>query len=79
MKQKFLICTAIDYPSGPPHLGHLYEKVAADVVARWKRLEGFSVHFSTGLDCHGQKIERAAAKAGKTPGEFVEGMGKLFC
>lgn len=76
--EKFLVCTAIDYPSGPPHLGHLYEKVAADVIARWKRLEGKEVHFSTGLDCHGQKIERAAKNANKTPQEFVEHMGSLF-
>jgi methionyl-tRNA synthetase len=78
MGKKFLVCTAIDYPSGRPHAGHLYEKVAADVIARWKRLQGFDVHFSTGLDCHGQKIERAARQAGKSPSRFVDEMGKVF-
>ncbi|MBI5553217.1 MAG: methionine--tRNA ligase, partial [Candidatus Diapherotrites archaeon] len=74
----FFISTAIDYPSGPPHAGHLYEKILADSLARGHRLMGFKVHFSTGLDCHGQKIAQKAAEAGKSPQEFVRQTGKLF-
>ena len=57
--KKFFITTAIDYPSGPPHAGHMYEKICTDVIARWKQLNGSSDHFSTGTDCHGLKIQRA--------------------
>jgi methionyl-tRNA synthetase len=77
-KNKFQISTAIDYPSARFHLGHAYEKVCADVIARWKRLLGFEVHFSTGTDCHGQKIQRAAEKAGKTPEQFVNEISDGF-
>ncbi len=69
---KFYITTAIDYPSGPPHLGHAYEKIMADVAARWHRLKGEDVYFLTGTDEHGQKIERSAAKEKKTPQEYVD-------
>lgn len=72
--KKFFITTAIDYPSGPPHAGHLYEKICADCIARWHRLLGDKVHFSTGLDCHGQKIEQKAKQAGLEPEKFVESM-----
>ncbi|MBL7170852.1 MAG: methionine--tRNA ligase [Candidatus Omnitrophica bacterium] len=75
---KFYITTAIDYPSGPPHLGHAYEKVMADVVARWHRLKGEDVFFLTGTDEHGQKIERKAAAEGKTPHEYVDIMSSQF-
>src|SRR3989338_5139055 len=79
MKNKnFQISTAIDYPSARFHLGHAYEKVCTDVQARWKRLKGFKVHFSTGTDCHGLKIQRAAEKAGKTPEEFVKDISAGF-
>lgn len=77
-KKAFLISTAIDYPNSPPHQGHLYEKVLADCIARWKRLQGFKVHFSTGLDEHGLKIQRAAEKQNKTPKQFVDEMSKYF-
>ncbi len=69
--KNFQISTAIDYPSGKFHLGHAYEKICTDTFARWKRLKGYNVHFSTGTDCHGLKIERIAKKHGKTPLEFV--------
>ncbi len=75
---KFFITTAIDYPSTPPHLGHAYEKICADVIARYKRLRGFLVHFSTGTDEHGLKIERYATAAGKSPKEFVDEMSQKF-
>jgi methionyl-tRNA synthetase len=74
----FQISTAIDYPSARFHLGHAYEKVCADVIARWKRLQGYDVHFSTGTDCHGLKIQRAAEKEGKTPEQFVKEMSQGF-
>ncbi len=69
--KKFQISTAIDYPSARFHLGHSYEKICADIIARWKRLQGFEVHFSTGTDCHGLKIERKAEESGETPEQFV--------
>ncbi len=78
MKGKFQISTAIDYPSARFHLGHAYEKICTDVIARWKRLQGFDVHFNTGTDCHGQKIQRAAEKAGKIPEEFVNEISNGF-
>ncbi len=79
MKNKnFQISTAIDYPSARFHLGHAYEKICTDVIARWKRLQGFSVHFSTGTDCHGLKIQRKAEEAGKTPEQFVNEISAQF-
>ncbi|MDO8625530.1 MAG: methionine--tRNA ligase, partial [Candidatus Diapherotrites archaeon] len=74
MAKKFFVSSAIDYPSGLPHAGHLYEKICADTIARWHRLKGDEVHFSTGLDCHGQKIEEKAVAAGKNPQAFVDSM-----
>ena len=74
----FFITTAIDYPSARPHLGHAYEKIIADVIARWKRIKGFDVFLTTGLDCHGLKIQKAAEQAGLTPEEFVNNMSKIF-
>ncbi|NQS99534.1 MAG: methionine--tRNA ligase [Candidatus Omnitrophica bacterium] len=75
---KFYITTAIDYPSAPPHIGHVYEKVCADVIARWHRKIGDDVFFSTGTDEHGQKIERCAGDANQKPEDFVSGMTKKF-
>jgi methionyl-tRNA synthetase len=78
LNKKFQISTAIDYPSARFHLGHAYEKVCADAIARWKRLQGFDVHFSTGTDCHGLKIQRAAQKAGKSPKQFANEISDGF-
>lgn len=78
MNKSFFISTAIDYPSGPPHLGHCYEKICADVIARWHRLKSEKVHFSTGLDEHGLKIQRRAEKEGKPSEQFIEEMSKPF-
>jgi len=78
MKNPFFISTAIDYPSTTPHLGHAYEKICADVIARFHRLKGFDVHFSTGTDEHGLKIQRCAERAGKRPKEFVDIMSGEF-
>ncbi|HUL98573.1 MAG TPA: methionine--tRNA ligase, partial [Mycobacterium sp.] len=60
----YYITTAIDYPNGPPHIGHAYEKIATDAIARFKRLDGFDVRFLTGTDEHGQKMEEAAVAEG---------------
>jgi methionyl-tRNA synthetase len=71
-QRKFYITTAIDYPNSKPHLGHAYEKVIADCLARWHRLKGEEVFFLTGTDEHGKKIEQAAIKSGLKPKEFVD-------
>ncbi len=69
--KKFYITTAIDYTSQKPHIGNNYEKVYTDVVARFKRLDGFDVYFQTGTDEHGQKVKENAKLAGKAPLDFV--------
>ena len=61
-EKKFYIPTAISYPNGPPHIGHAYEVIAADAIARFKRLDGYDVYFVTGTDEHGLKIQQTAAK-----------------
>ena len=71
-KGKYYITTAIAYTSGKPHIGNTYEIILADCIARYKRADGYDVHFQTGSDEHGQKIESRAAVAGKTPKEFVD-------
>ncbi|MBZ9750366.1 methionine--tRNA ligase [Deinococcus sp. HMF7604] len=68
----FYITTAIDYANGAPHIGHVYEKILADAIARYQRLAGREVFFLTGTDEHGEKIAKAAAKAGQTPQVFVD-------
>jgi methionyl-tRNA synthetase len=75
---KFYITTAISYLNGPPHLGHAYEAISTDVIARFKRLDGFDVWFLTGTDEHGQKVERTATKAGKQPKQFCDELAALF-
>jgi len=74
----FSITTAIDYTNSPPHIGHAYEKVLADVLARYHRLKGEKVFFLTGVDQHGQKVQQSAAKAGVPPAEFVKGITQKF-
>ena len=71
-KGKYYITTAIAYTSGKPHIGNTYEIILADCIARYKKADGYDVHFQTGSDEHGQKIESRAAAAGKTPKEFVD-------
>ena len=61
---KFFITTAIDYPNGSPHIGHAYEKVLADIIARYRRLCGDEVFFLTGVDQHGQKMQQTADNEG---------------
>ena len=70
-EKTFYITTPIYYPSANLHIGHAYSTVAADTMTRYKKLRGYETYFLTGSDEHGQKIERAAKAAGKTPIEFV--------
>src|ERR1700737_1137933 len=74
----FFITTAIDYTNSAPHIGHAYEKVLADVMARYHRLKGEQVFFLTGVDQHGQKVQQSAAKEGVPPAQFVKGITKKF-
>jgi methionyl-tRNA synthetase len=74
MPKTFFITTAIYYTNSPPHVGHAYEMVLADVIARYHRLKGEPVFFLTGVDQHGQKVQQSAAKAGVPPAEFVKGI-----
>lgn len=69
---KYYITTPIYYPSGKLHIGHSYTTVAADTMARYKRLQGYDVMFLTGTDEHGQKIQRVAEQEGVTPKEYVD-------
>jgi methionyl-tRNA synthetase len=78
MPKTFFITTAIDYTNSPPHVGHAYEKVLADVIARYHRLKGDQVFFLTGVDQHGQKVQQSAAKAGVPPAEFVKDITQKF-
>jgi methionyl-tRNA synthetase len=78
MPREFFITTAIDYTNSAPHIGHAYEKVLADVIARYHRLKGEKVFFLTGVDQHGQKVQQSAEKAGMPPAEFVKGITQKF-
>ncbi|ANW99532.1 methionine--tRNA ligase [Thermoclostridium stercorarium subsp. thermolacticum DSM 2910] len=73
-RKTYYITTPIYYPSGKLHIGHSYTTVAADVMARYKRLQGYDVMFLTGTDEHGQKIERIAKEKGVSPKEYVDGI-----
>jgi methionyl-tRNA synthetase len=74
MSKRFYITTAIDYVNGQPHLGHAYEKVIADVIARARRSLGEEVFFLTGLDEHGQKVQQAALAEGKDPQAYCDAL-----
>ncbi len=78
MKSRYYITTPIYYVNGAPHIGHAYTSIAADVMARFMRLDGFDVFFLTGTDEHGQKVERAAAEAGLDPQSFTDRMSADF-
>ena len=78
MKKKFYITTAISYPNGPPHIGHVYEAIATDALARFKRLDGYDVHFVTGTDDHGQKIYRMAREQGVSPQALTDQLSEKF-
>lgn len=85
MSRTYYITTAIPYSNGAPHIGHAYEAVATDTLARFKRLDGYTTHFLTGMDDHGQKIQQTAEKEGIAPQTLVDraagqfaAMRKLF-
>ena len=75
----FFLTTAIDYANGDPHVGHAYEKIGADAIARYRRLRGDDVHFLIGMDEHGQKVEQTAAQQGVTPQALVDVLADTFC
>ena len=72
------ITTAIDYANGAPHMGHAFEKIGADAMARYRRLCGTDVHFLMGMDEHGLKVLQSADAAGVTPQEWVDGVAGQF-
>src|SRR5438477_1330792 len=78
MAKTFFITTAIDYTNSAPHIGHAYEKILADVIARYHRRKGEDVFFLTGVDQHGQKVQQTAEKQGVPPEQFVAGVTEQF-
>jgi methionyl-tRNA synthetase len=78
MAEPFYITTAISYPNGPPHIGHAYEAIAADAIARFERSQGRDVRFQTGTDEHGLKMAQAARAQGVEPRAFADKMSRLF-
>ena len=78
MSEPFYITTAISYPNGPPHIGHAYEAIAADAIARFQRQRGRDVRFQTGTDEHGLKMAQAARGEGVEPRAFADKMSLLF-
>ena len=74
----FYITTAISYPNGPPHIGHAYEAIAADAIARFQRSQGRDVRFQTGTDEHGLKMAQAARSEGVEPRALADKMSLLF-
>jgi methionyl-tRNA synthetase len=75
---KYYLTTAIDYSNGEPHIGHAYEKIGADAIARYFRLRGDDVHFLIGMDEHGQKVAQAAAQRGVTPQQQTDEIADVF-
>ncbi|MHA6333540.1 methionine--tRNA ligase [Qipengyuania sp. CAU 1752] len=78
MSEPFYITTAISYPNGRPHIGHAYEAIAADVIARFQRLRGREVRFQTGTDEHGLKMARKAEEQGIAPRALADEMSGYF-
>ena len=74
----FYTTTPIYYVNDVPHIGHAYATLACDVMARFKRLDGYDVHFLTGTDEHGQKVEKAARDAGMDPQSFTDKVSADF-
>jgi methionyl-tRNA synthetase len=77
-RSKFYITTAIPYANGAPHIGHAYERIATDAIARFKRLDGYDVLFVTGMDEHGQKMQQTAARGHITPQELADRTAAMF-
>ena len=78
MTKSFYITTAISYPNGPPHIGHAYEAIATDAIARFQRLEGRGVFFLPGTDEHGLKMAQTARERGLSPAGLAEEMSGYF-
>lgn len=78
MTDRFYLTTAIDYANGDPHIGHAYEKIGADVIARYQRLRGADVRFLMGMDEHGQKVAQAAKAENISPQAFVDRIAARF-
>ena len=78
MKKNYYITTPIYYVNDKPHIGHAYTSIACDVLARFKRLDGYNVKFLTGTDEHGQKVEKAAISQNRTPIEFADEISENF-
>jgi methionyl-tRNA synthetase len=78
MAEPYYLTTAISYPNGKPHIGHAYEAIAADVMARFKRLQGHDVRFQTGTDEHGLKMAQKARELGVTPKELCDEISQYF-
>lgn len=74
--EKFYITTAIPYASGKPHIGNMYELVLADSIARYKRLKGYDVYFQTGIDEHGEKVQKSAQSIGLDPQKHVDNISE---
>ena len=74
----YYLTTPIYYVNDAPHIGHAYTTLACDVLARFKRLDGYNVKFLTGTDEHGQKVEKSAEAAGKDPQEFTDAVSQNF-
>ena len=77
-RDNYYITTPIYYPSGEPHMGHAYSSIIADVFARFKRNDNCKVHFLTGTDEHGLKIQKAAEKSGLDPKKYCDKISKVF-
>jgi methionyl-tRNA synthetase len=77
-QKTYYLTTAISYPNGAPHIGHAYEALATDTLARFKRLDGYDVFFLTGTDEHGQKMQQTATKKGLSAQEFADSQAPLF-
>ena len=75
---RFYLTTAIDYANGDPHIGHAFEKIGADAIARFHRMNGRDVHFLIGMDEHGQKVAQTAEARGVSPQELVDGIAARF-
>ena len=78
MADPYYLTTAINYPNGRPHIGHAYEAIAADVIARFQRWMGREVRFQTGTDEHGLKMARKAEEQGRTPRQLADEMSSYF-
>jgi methionyl-tRNA synthetase len=78
MSRPFTLTTAISYPNGRPHIGHAYEAIATDAIARFQRMMGRDVFFQTGTDVHGLKMAQAARNAGVTPRALADEMSQYF-